>query len=714
MSRKEKITGVFICKSCKIGSNINIEALSEISKESGNVVGVRLCSTLCNDTSRESIINDIRENKLNSILIAACSPRIKTVEFEFGPDVFVERVNLREQVTYCHKANDEDTQMLAEDMMRMGMARMQADSIPEPFISENISSDILVVGAGITGITAALEGARAGYNVILIEKEEKPGGRVAKLLKQLPTASPWLKAEKPDIYEKIAELKALANIKILNSCEIIEISGQPGQFIVKLKVQAKEKLLNVGSIVMATGWKPYDAFRLTEYGYKKYTNVISSVEFEEMAVNNQILRPSDGGRVKNILFVQCAGSRDKDHLSYCSTICCGTSLKQAKYLRESNPDTNVFIIYKDIRMPGMYENYYREVQKDGRIFFTKGSVDMIAEEDNQMVADVRDSLIDDRIFIKADLIVLAVGITPSSTTDLNLNYRLGKGLPELKYDFPDSHFICFPYETRRTGIYSAGTLRSPMFIHDCIEDAAGAMLKAIQCIESVKRGEAVHPRSGDRSYPELYMQRCTDCKRCTEECPFGSYDETEKGTPLPYPNRCRRCGICMGSCPERIISFDDYSTHSVSSMIKAIHIPDEFEEKPRILAFVCENDAYPAFDMAGMNGLEYSSFVRIIPVRCIGSINKVWISDALSQGFDGILQIGCKPGENYQCHFIHGSELTETRGENIQETLQTMMLEPERIRTEFIEINEFDKIPELIDNYLEEIEEMGPNPFKDL
>ncbi|MCD4680553.1 MAG: hydrogenase iron-sulfur subunit [Bacteroidales bacterium] len=118
--------------------------------------------------------------------------------------------------------------------------------------------------------------------------------------------------------------------------------------------------------------------------------------------------------------------------------------------------------------------------------------------------------------------------------------------------------------------------------------------------------------------------------------------------------------------------------------------------------------------MAGVNRMKYSPYIRIIPVRCIGSVNKVWISDALSQGFDGILQIGCKPGDDYQCHYIHGSELTETRSENIQETLDKMMLEPERIKTEFIEINEYDKIPEIIDKYVELIEEIGPNPFKDM
>ncbi len=412
--------------------------------------------------------------------------------------------------------------------------------------------------------------------------------------------------------------------------------------------------------------------------------------------------------------MQCAGSRDKDHLPYCSSHCCATSLKQAMYIRENNPETLVYIVYKDIRTLGLYEEFYKEVQKDDYIFFTKGEIDNITVNSDGITVDVKETLIGENISIDTGMVVLATGMTPAGTEDLNLNYRQGKGLPELKYEFADSHFICFPYESRRTGIYPAGSLRAPMDIAASKEDAAGAMLKSIQCIESTKRGEAVHPRSGDKTYTELYMDRCTDCKRCTEECPFGAYDETEKGTPLPNPARCRRCGICLGSCPERVISFADYSINSVSAMIKSIDVPDEFEEKPRILVFVCENDAYPAFDMAAQKRIKLSPYIRIIPVRCIGSINKIWVSDALSKGYDGILQIGCKPGDDYQCHFIHGSELTKTRGENIQETLETMMLEPERIKTEFIEITDYNKIPEIISDYVEEIELIGPNPFKDM
>jgi quinone-modifying oxidoreductase subunit QmoB len=227
-----------------------------------------------------------------------------------------------------------------------------------------------------------------------------------------------------------------------------------------------------------------------------------------------------------------------------------------------------------------------------------------------------------------------------------------------------------------------------------------------------KDGAAVHPRWGDMSYPDFFLQRCTQCKRCTEECPFGTLNEDAKGTPKPNPIRCRRCGICMGACPERIISFADYSVDMVSSMIKAVHIPDEFDEKPRLLGLLCENDAYPALDTAGLRRIRHSAWIRFVPVRCLGSVNTVWIADALSRGFDGILLIGCRSGDDYQCHFIRGSELMETRSGNVREKLKQLALEEERVRLEQLPINEFHRLPEIINEFAEQIEEIGMNPFK--
>jgi quinone-modifying oxidoreductase subunit QmoB len=299
------------------------------------------------------------------------------------------------------------------------------------------------------------------------------------------------------------------------------------------------------------------------------------------------------------------------------------------------------------------------------------------------------------------------------TNILNLSYRQGPDLPILQYSFPDSHFICFPYESRRTGIYTAGCVRQTMDGLGSREDAMGAALKAIQCVEMTSRGEAVHPRAGDRSYPDLFLQKCTQCKRCTEECPFGVLNEDEKGTPLLQATRCRRCGICLGACPERIVSFKDYSVDIVASMIKAVNVPEDYEEKPRILAFLCENDSFPAMDLAGQHHLQYNPYVRVIPLRCLGSMNPVWVTEAISAGFDGVILIGCKYGDDYQCHFIKGSELADYRGENIKEKLEQMAMENERVELHQLQISEYHRLPEIFKNFQEEvIDKFGMNPFK--
>ena len=168
----------------------------------------------------------------------------------------------------------------------------------------------------------------------------------------------------------------------------------------------------------------------------------------------------------------------------------------------------------------------------------------------------------------------------------------------------------------------------------------------------------------------------------------------------------------MGACPERIISFQDYSVGMVAEMIKAMEVPEDYEEKPRILALLCENDAVPALDAAAATGTQWNPWVRIIPIRCLGSTNIIWIAEALSRGIDGVILIGCKYGDDYQCHYVRGSELAHTRLGNVGETLQRLALEPERIKTVELSHNEFDRIPVLLDEFAEELEELGPNPLK--
>ncbi len=748
----EKKIAAYICTGCDIGRSLDIEALKKVATNESKIEICRDFPWLCVPEGIEAIKKDIQDGA-GAVVIAACSPRVMTSTFTFD-NCLTERINLREHVVWSHEPNDEDTQMLAEDYFRMGIVKARKAKIPEPYHDET-DKGILVVGGGVTGMTAALEAAKTGYQVTLVEKEARLGGWLNKFSTLFPKRPPYREPQPTHIQELIDEVEGHERIKVLREAVIEKISGQPGQFDAVVKAGGETAEFQVGSIVQATGWKPYDASKLDLLGYGKSPNVITNVQMEELVGNGSIKRPSDGQPATKIAFIQCAGSRDKDHLPYCSAVCCRVSLKQAINVRKSNPDAEVYILYKDIRSPGQYEDFYRRVQEDPGIFLTKGDVTGVEPADSgNLRIEVEDTLIEPKIQLEADLVVLATGMVPVSadgekvrayvdaqkiiakgeegvaldnakvaveklkdhegTEILNLDYRQGPDLPVLKYDFPDSHFICFPYETRRTGIYAAGCMRAPNDSDLCREDAVGAAMKAIQCVELTSRGLTVHPRWEDRSFPDFFMQRCTKCKRCTEECPFGTLNEDEDGTPKLNPFRCRRCGICLGSCPERIINFADYSIDIVSSMIKAIEIPDEDEEKPRMLGLICENDAYPALDAAGIMRHKFSPHIRFIPVRCLSAVNVVWIADALSKGFDGVLLIGCKSGDDYQCHFIRGSELMGTRSENIQEKLMQLALEMERVRIEELSISEYSRLPRIINEFAEQIDEVGFNPFKGL
>ncbi|MDH5559679.1 MAG: hydrogenase iron-sulfur subunit [Deltaproteobacteria bacterium] len=715
----KKKCGIYICSGCGIDAAVDTQALIKVAEKELKAEACHVHPFLCDDSGLELIKSDLRAGTVDHFVVAACSQRFHQQSFDMGPEHMVLRAPIREYVAWMMEPRDEngkvneDTQMAAADYIRMYGARVKRMEIPQPFEQDTIKS-VLVIGGGITGINAALEVSKAGYPVHLVEKQAELGGAAKEYRSFLPQKAPYRDLEDNQLEELISRLKSKSDISLYPSSTVDAIDGEPGNFTVRIKNGQSQKTVAIGSVILATGGKSYDKNKLTHLG-AQFKNVVSSDEFEAMAKTGKLTR-QDGSPAKTIAFIQCAGSRDKNHLSYCSSTCCMNSLKQAAYVRQIDPETKAYILYRDMRTPGLYENFYKKQQDDPGIFLTKGEIAQVSEDgERSILIDLDNSLLGDQIQLKADLLVLATGQVSSLVDEeshLNLGYRQGKDLPDLNHGYPDSHFICFPYETRRTGIFSAGPVRHPMDINEAKRDAAGAALKAVQTLELTSMGKSMHPRVGDLSKPDFYLARCTSCKRCTEECPFGMLDEDEKGTPRPNPARCRSCGTCMGACPERIISFADYSIQQISDMIKEVEIPDEFEEKPRILIFACENDSLPAFDMAALNRIRINPYIRIIPVRCLGGINLVFVSDALSVGFDGVMFMGCKFGDDYQCHFVKGSELCNERLSKVQETISRLNLESERIRQFTVTLNDYDKLPEIINDFVTEIDAFGPNPFK--
>jgi quinone-modifying oxidoreductase subunit QmoB len=731
-------TGAYICKGCGLGERLDCGQLATIAEREGKANVVREHDFLCNAEGVAMIQNDIDNEGVNKVMIAACSRRSKSEAFNFE-NVAITRSNLREGVIWVRPDTDEakeTTQEMAADYVRMGCAEIKYMTLPHSSEEGSAGSNsLLVAGGGIVGMTAAIEAAAAGYPVTVVEKSGQLGGGAAFEYKRVPERMPYAEPEDTGVAEMIAKVEADRKITVHLNSTITKTSGAPGRFSADISTESgSTSTENFGAIIMASGASNYDANQLPELGYGKTPDVVDQTGLEKLAMEangGPIKRPSDGKEVENVVFVQCAGQRStrEGHLPYCSGHCCLTSIKQAMYFKDQNPKIDTNIIYSDLRTPGAGgEDFYRSGQQKG-ITFTKGSVSEVSVGANGPEVKFNDLILAQEVNENADLVVLATGQVPNSGVDidvpeeegapevsldsiLNLNYRQGKDLPHLKNGFNDSHFICFPYETRRTGIYSAGPVRRPMDMAQAKEDATGAALKAIQALENAKLGRAAHPRSGDLSFPSFRKEGCTQCKRCTVECPFGAIDEDEERYPQFNEARCRRCGTCMGACPVRVISFENYSVETVGQQLKAVDIPDEFDEKPRILVLACENDAYPALDMAAQNGNHYSAFTRVVPVRCLGSVNTIWITDALNSGYDGIILMGCQKGENYQCHFVRGSELAHERMSKIDDTLQSLSLESERVATYEVAITDIERAPQLINDMAETVEKVGMSPFK--
>ncbi|MDR0339541.1 MAG: hydrogenase iron-sulfur subunit, partial [Desulfovibrio sp.] len=677
--------------------------------------------------------------------------------------VQVERVSLREGCVKAYKNPDggllpenlepgdapELLTLMAVDYINMGVIKLQKSSVPQPEAIESFRR-ILVLGGGWTGINAALAASRTGLPVTLVEKDDELGGRARNFLKTIPLKAPHDAAQDVGLAEKIAAVEADGNITVLVKSSLKKLAGAPGQYVATIETPAGAQNVELGSVVLATGWQPQDTKVLEPLGYGKTDKVVTAAEFEKMAKDGQI-------SAKRVAFVldaklcmpacSCKGSGDEAapaapeaaastpegdgaeatfvyedmesvrHLAYSNAVSSVVALKQAGYVADMASDNIAYILYDSMVVQGIYERYYKAAQDKPGIMLTKADVREVSEDGGRLLVRADNTLLGGAIELGVDMVVLPTGMVPATAKEpiMEFDYRQGPAFPDLSlFDgFADSNYICFPYETRRTGVYAAGCVRQPMTLDAALEDANGAVLKAVQCIESVNRGVAVHPRSGDLSYPVFNFVRCTQCKRCTEECPFGALDDDEKGTPKPNPTRCRRCGTCMGACPERVISFDNYNIDQIGSMIRDMKVPDNMAEGgPRVIILACENDALPAFDMAAMRGMPWSPYVRIIPVRCLGSVNAIWIADAMSKGIDGVMMMGCKYGDDYQCHFVKGSEICNRRKENIAETLERLGVEPERVIQCQVAIDDYNAVPGMVDEFMKMIFEKGPNPFK--
>ena len=651
-------------------------------------------------------------------------------------------------------ANNEDTQALATDNLRMATTQARKSEPPQAHWDGATSLKLLVVGGGITGLTAAREASKTGAEVVIVEKSDTLGGWAGKWSKFIPETAPYRDPQDNPVPALIKEVEGDKNITVLFDTIVDRTEGGPGKFSCRLKNGSGTNWDIFGAVVLATGWRPYESEDQKKFGIGDTDGVITDIQMEEKLASGELKD------TKNIVFIIPG---DTDRMVYSSGVSDKVAIKQALQMTEQDPDVMAYIIHEDFRSHGLAEEFYRHAQEKG-VIFQRGEVKSISSD---RTVTVDDELLGLEIPMSGiDLVVVSTGMVPNSTnidleatekgadqlksdinpvapiftvngTDveedlaeaaadaeaeeeviaeggplLNLQYRQGPHVPILANGFADSHYICFPYETRRSGIYTAGPVRRAMTASEATNDAQGAVLKAIQSMRQANEAKAVHPRAGDLSFPEFGLDICTKCRRCTVECPFGAIDEDpETDYPVVNPTRCRRCGTCMGACPVSTISFKNYNPSQVSDMVSA-GTEDCPADKPRILVLACENDAYPAMDMAGINRLEASPYMRVIPVRCLGSVTLLWVKTALEKGYDGIMLLGCKSGDDYQCHFVKGSGIAQERMSKVGDTLRSMMMEEERVQVNEIAIADSERVTDILNKFGKQIEDIGLNPFK--
>jgi quinone-modifying oxidoreductase subunit QmoA len=413
------------------------------------------------------------------------------------------------------------------------------------------SGSILVVGAGISGLTTAIEAAEVGYEVFLVEKNPYLGGRVTQLNQYFPKLCP----PTCGLEINFRRIKDTPNVKILTMAEIEKVDGRPGNYDVTIKInpryvnenctccgecadacqteidsqfdfgmkktkgaylpfemafparfvispeiigtedaqrakqackydavdlemEAKTLNLNVGAVVWATGWQPYDATKIDNLGFGQHPNIITNMMMERLASPNgptkgKITRPSDGKDPASIAFVQCAGSRDENHLPYCSYICCMASLKQATYVREQYPDAKIYIFYIDLRAPGnRYEKFYTKIKEDENIFLIKGKVAEVNQESgsSNITVVAENAVTGEKIHQSVEMVVLATGMQPNTATD--------KLPADLRYN--SDGFILNDYTAG--GMFAAGCANKPADVVSSNQNATGMALKAIQTL----------------------------------------------------------------------------------------------------------------------------------------------------------------------------------------------------------------------------------------
>lgn len=765
--------GVYICHcGTNIAATVDCKAVSEYAKGLEGVVVSRDNVYTCSEPGQNQIVEDVKKYGLTKVVIASCSPKMhektfrKTLQDAGLNPYLLEMVNIREQCSWVHKDKVEGTRK-AKDLVRGGVRRaatLQA-LIPKEV---PLNRDVLVIGGGIAGISAALQLANSGYKTYLVERGPSIGGRMAQLSKTFPTldCAPCI------LSPRMVEAGSHPNIALFTLTEVVAVIGTPGNYRVRLRTAPKgvdpkkcigcakcEKVcpaktlnefeeclyerkaiskpfpqavpasyvidfekckkcgacvkvcsakaidledkeqyheIDVGAIIMATGFDMFDVKKLKEYD-TSLPDVITATQMERLMINEcgagmVLKRKADGNRVKKVAYVLCAGSRTrKVGMPYCSKICCNYAIKQAVILRKTFPYMQVHIYYIDIRAAGRgFEEFYVRSMEEFGVKYIHGKVAEIQKGASGIAVRAEDVTLGEIIESEYDMVVLCTAMVPSKgSAELAKILKIPLGEDGF---VSEKHPKLEPVATHRAGVYAAGVALGPKDVKDSVIEGRSTAAHAMEFLGTGKMQlDPVKAFIVDGG-------RCIKCKACEAVCPTRAIVVGE----MPQIDQfaCIGCGACVSECPTDVFDLAHYTDVQVAAEMKGLL--EEPSEDIRILGVFGDVLAYVAADTAGTARMEYPPSIRVMRVPSAARAARKEMLQAFAYGADGVLLSDEEGGEI--------AHVVEERIKALAPELDLLGIGKERVVFVPMLLPVYKVLPKFIDTFDKKIRQLGKVP----
>ncbi|HMK76052.1 MAG TPA: FAD-dependent oxidoreductase, partial [Thermodesulfobacteriota bacterium] len=558
---QEPRVGVFVCNcGSNIGGFLNVPDIAAYARTLPNVVYVEDNLYTCSNDTQSKITEKIKEHNLNRVVVSACTPRTHEPLFRntvrkagLNPYLF-EMANIRDQCSWVHMNEREKGTKKAKDLVRMAVAKARLLE-PLKMMKVSVNKSALVIGAGLSGMTSALELADQGFKVYLVEKEKELGG----YLRQIHYLLDGSKTDN-ELKSLVARVKGNSNIELFAQAKIEKVDGFIGNFKTTISMNGASKEIEHGAVVVATGAKEY---KPTEYLYGTNERVITQLELEQKLALNGGFGGGAGKGPKSVVMIQCVGSRDEER-PYCSRLCCNEAVKNALKIKEVSPATHIYVLYRDVRTYGFKESYYTQARQKGVAFvrYEKDIKPEVSKNGTGLKVRVYDQTLGIPIEISADWVVLSAGVVANED-----NKTIGQYLKvPLNKDnfFLEAHMKLRPIDFATDGVFLTGMAHFPKGVEESIvqSQAASARAATVLSKDSIEL---------EGTISKVMDENCDGCAFCVDPCPYKGITLIEymKGDAIKKTVEvnevlCKGCGTCMATCPKMGIFVKGFTLEQIS------------------------------------------------------------------------------------------------------------------------------------------------------